>query len=113
MIGPKEVADYTPGFNKIISDFIHRLRSVREPSGSEKENEVCELDNELFKWLFESVAEMLFDRRFGCLEEEINKATQIFLKAVRDFLANEVEVGFLPTWFYKMYKTQKFKKIFP
>ena len=37
MIGPKEVADYTPGFNKIISDFIHRLRSVREPSGSEKE----------------------------------------------------------------------------
>lgn len=112
MLRPKEVADYTPGFNKIIGDFIHRLRSVREPSGSEKENEVCELDNELFKWSFESVAEMLFDKRFGCLEEEINQEAQTFIKAVGDFLANAVEVGFLPTWFYKIYETQKFKKFF-
>ena len=45
MLRPKEVADYTPVFNKIIGNFTHRLQSVREPSGSEKENEVCELDN--------------------------------------------------------------------
>ena len=45
MLRPIEVADYTPGFNKIIGDFTHRLQSVREPSGSEKENEVCECDN--------------------------------------------------------------------
>ena len=112
MLRPKEVADYTPSFNKIIGDFIHRLQSVREPSGSEKENEVCELDNELFKWSFESVAEVLFDKRFGCLEEEINEEAQTFIKAVGDFLANAVEVGFLPNWFYKIYETQKFKKFF-
>ncbi|CAH3131560.1 unnamed protein product [Pocillopora meandrina] len=34
---------------------------IREPSGSEKENEVCELDNRLSKWSFKSVAEVLFD----------------------------------------------------
>ena len=71
MLRPKEVADYASGFNEIITDFIHRLRTVREPSGSEKENEVCDLDNELFKWSFESVAGMLFDKRFGCLEPEV------------------------------------------
>ena len=43
----KEVADYTPDFNKIIGDIGHRLRSVREPSGSERENKVFELDSEL------------------------------------------------------------------
>ena len=32
--------------------------------------------------------------------------------AVGDFLANAVEVGFLPPWFYKIYETQKFKKFF-
>ena len=32
--------------------------------------------------------------------------------AVGYFLANAVEVGFLPPWFYKIYKTQKFKKFF-
>ena len=52
---------------------------------------------------------MLFDKRFGCLEEEINREAQTFIKAVGDFLANAVEVGFLPTWFYKTYVTQKFK----
>ena len=54
----------------------------------------------------------MFDKRFGCLEEEISKEAQTFIKAVGDFLATAVEVGFLPTWFYKVYETQKFKKFF-
>ena len=112
MLRPKEVAEYAPDFNAIITDFIHRLRSVREPSGSEKENEVCELDNELFKWSFESVAEMLFDKRFGCLEAEVNEEAQTFIKAVGEFLSSLLGVGFLPLWFYKIYETQKFKNFF-
>ena len=110
MLRPKEVADYTSGFNEIITDFIHRLRAVREPSGSEKENEICDLDNELFKWSFESVAEILFDKRFGCLEPEINQEAQTFIKAVGDFLYNLIGVGFLPTWFYKIYETEQLKE---
>ena len=112
MLRPKEVADYASGFNEIITDFIHRLRTVREPSGSEKENEVCDLDKELFKWSFESVAEMLFDKRFGCLESEVNKEAQTFIKAVGDILDTIMGVGFLPTWFYKIYETQQFKTFF-
>ena len=111
MLRPKEVADYASGFNEIVTDFIHRLRSVREPSGSEKENEVCDLDNELFKWSFESVAMMLFDKRFGCLEPEVNREAQIFITAVGDFLYNLMGAGFLPTWFYKIYETPQLKKL--
>ncbi len=109
MLRPKEVADYASGFNEIITDFIDRLRTVREPSGSKKENEVCDLDKELFKWSFESVAEMLFDKRFGCLEPEVNKETETFIKAVGDFLYHVIGVGFLPIWFYKIYETKQFK----
>ena len=110
MLRPKQVADYASGFNEIITDFIQRLRTVREPIDSEKANEVCGLDNELFKWSFESVAEMLFDKRFGCLEPQVNKEAQIFIKAVGDFLYNAMAVGFLPVWFYKIYETEQFKK---
>ena len=112
MLQPKEVADYASGFNEIITDFIHRLRTVREPSGSEKENEVCDLDKELFKWSFESVAEMLFDKRFGCLEPEVNKEAQTFIKAVGDILHTIMGTSFLPIWFYKIYETQQFKTFF-
>ncbi|KAL9957728.1 hypothetical protein ACROYT_G034664 [Oculina patagonica] len=112
MLRPKEVADYASGFNEIVTDFIDRLRTVREPRGSEKENEVCDLDKELFKWSFESVAEMLFDKRFGCLEPEVNKEAETFIKAVGDFLHNAIGVGFLPNWFYKIYETKQFKAFF-
>ena len=112
MLRPKQVADYASSFNEIITDFIHRLRTVREPDGSENANEVFGIDNELFKWSFESVAEMLFDKRFGCLEPQVNKEAQIFIKAVGDFLRSAVGVGFLPVWFYKIYETQQFKMFF-
>ena len=44
------------------------------------------------------MAEVLFDERFGCLEEEINKGAQTFIKVVGDFLANAVEVGVVTVW---------------
>ena len=44
------------------------------------------------------MAEVLFDERFGCLEEEINKGAQAFIKVVGDFLANAVEVGIVTVW---------------
>lgn len=52
---------------------IKDIKDIREPPGSEKEYEVLVLDNELFKWSVESVAEVLFEKRFGCLEPEVNK----------------------------------------
>ena len=39
------------------------------------------------------MAEVLFDERFGCVEEEINKGGQTFITVVGDFLANAAEVG--------------------
>ncbi|RMX41956.1 hypothetical protein pdam_00025313 [Pocillopora damicornis] len=51
-------------------------------------------------------------RRCCLTKEEISKEAQTFIKAVGDFLATAVAVGFLPTWFCKVYETQKFKKIF-
>lgn len=109
MLRPKEVSDCAIAFNEIISDFIHRLRSVREPDCSERAFEVCGIDNELFKWSFESVAELLFDKRFGCLEPQVNKEAQIFIKSVGEFLESAISVGLLPTWFYKIYETKRFK----
>ena len=94
--------DHLPALKAVTWHFIHWLRSVREPSGSEKENEVCELDNGLSKWSLKSVEEVLFDERFGCLEEEINKGAQTFIKVVGDFLANAVEVGVVTVWWFKV-----------
>ncbi|XP_068709768.1 25-hydroxyvitamin D-1 alpha hydroxylase, mitochondrial-like [Montipora foliosa] len=112
MLRPKQVADYAAEFNEIITDFIHRLRTIREQSGTDKDNEVRELDNELFKWSFESVAFMLFEKRFGCLEPEVNAEAQTFIKAVGEFLYSTTGVSLWPLWIFKIYETKQFKQLF-
>ena len=55
---------------------------------------------------------MLFDKRFGCLEPQVNEEAQIFIKAVGDFLYSATGVGFLPNRFYKIYETEQLKTFF-
>ena len=112
MLRPKHVAEYAVEFNEIITDFISRLRTIRVQSGTEKANEVFGIDNELFKWSFESVACMLFDKRFGCLEPHVNIEAQTFIKAVGEFLHSATTIGFVPVWIYKIYETENFKQFF-
>ncbi|KAJ7394491.1 hypothetical protein OS493_000305 [Desmophyllum pertusum] len=112
MLRSKEVADYATSFNQIVTAFIERVKNIRESSGSEKEYEVQGLDNELFKWSFESVAEMLFDKRFGCLEPEVNKEAQTFIQATGELLEEMMGSNLYPIWFIKMYEPKQVKKMF-
>ena len=108
ILRPKEVADYVPVFNEIIDDFIPRLRSAR--SCNTAENEVSNLDKELFKWSFESVSHVLFDKRFGVLGDVYNPEAQDFIASVGKFIEAAFQAGFLPVWFYKyIYETRTYK----
>lgn len=110
ILKPREVAEYVSAFNEIITDFIERLHKLRITPGDEMEYEVKDIDNELFKWSFESVAHVLFDRRFGCQNDDVNPDAQDFITSVGGFLSNIVQVGFLPVSFYKIYETKTFKE---
>jgi len=109
ILKPREVAEYLPVFNEIVTDFISRLHSIRAPAGTENEFEVVDLDNELFKWSFESVAHVLFDRRFGCFANEVNPEAQDFIKSVGRFLTSFLDVIFTPVQILKVYETKSFK----
>ena len=110
MLRLKEVTDYTSDFNKIIDNFSDRLRSVREPSRSERENKVFELDNELFKWSFESVAEMR-TKSLVVLRRISTKRHRPSLKPSEIFwrMRSRSVFAFLVL---QIYVTQKFKKFF-
>ena len=63
MLVPTEVANHSSTLNEIVTAFCDRVKNTRECPGSERENEVIGLDEELFKWSFESVAEVVFVHR--------------------------------------------------
>ncbi|KAK3735079.1 hypothetical protein QZH41_002083 [Actinostola sp. cb2023] len=110
ILRPQDVAEHVPVFNDIITDFMTRLDAIRGPAGSDAEHEVKDIDNELFKWSFESVAHVLFDKRFGCLDNEVNLEAQGFIKSIGIFISTATKLNFLPVWVYNFYKTDTFKE---
>ena len=112
MLGPKEVANYFSTLNEIVTAFCDRVKNIRECPGSERENEVVRLDDELFKWSFESVAEVVFDKRFGCFGARVNEDAQAFITAIGQFLEQLTASIFYPIWFLKIYEPTPVKKMF-
>ena len=88
------------------------MKNIRECPGSEREYEVKGLDNELFKWSFESVTEVVFDKRFGCLDAHVNEDAQAFKTAVGAFLEHFTASTFFPIWFVKILEPTPVKKMF-
>lgn len=58
MLRPNHVATYTEGFNQVVTDFVHRLRTIRDKKGGGLK--VPSLDVELFHWSIESMFEWNF-----------------------------------------------------
>ena len=56
MMRPHHVATYTDKFNEVVTDFVVRLKKIREKNGDGQA--IPNLDLELFHWSMES--------KFGC-----------------------------------------------
>ena len=108
MMKPKNVAEYDTAFNEIVTDFITRLEKLRGSHGLE--NEVPFLEKELFKWSFESVSRVLFDERFGSLEDEVKPEVLEFINSVYNFLVTSADIDVQPVWLVKMYRTKMYKQ---
>ena len=108
ILRPKELEFYVPELNKIIDDLVNRLRNLRGSQGLE--NEIPDLENELFKWSFESVSHFLFDRRFHVKGDKPNPHAKSFIDSVRTFLEAVFPAFLVPIWFSKyIYETKSFK----
>ena len=74
--------------------FVARLERLRGSQGVE--NEIPQLEDELFKWSFESVSLVLFDERFGALEDTVKPEVTQFIDAVSNFLHATAHVHVQP-----------------
>lgn len=110
MLKPPEIYQYIPRISDIASEMVFRLSETRNKANDEKAFEVDGLDMELFKWSFETVADFLFDRRFGCLTGQPPEKSIAFIKAIGTFLDNVLPVTVFPVKLHSYFKTEYFKK---
>ena len=109
MLRPKEVEVYVPLFNEIVADFVQRLRKIRGTEGT-VQDEIPNLRQELFKWSFEAVSLVLFDQRFGCLQDEMNAEALDFITAVQNFLDSAPHMEVFPEWVYRAIPVKRYRQ---
>lgn len=81
LLVPGEIHKYTRGMNAVALDFVYRLKQQRQPGNEE----VKELDKELFRWAMESIGTVLFEERIGCLQPEASKLSEDFIENLQGF----------------------------
>lgn len=96
MLKIKEANMYAPTIQEVVTDLIKRIYFLRENQG--QGTMVCNVTNELYKFGFEGICSILFEKRLGCLQENIPEETKRFIKAVGDMLTLSEIVIFLPKW---------------
>ncbi|XP_035532538.1 cytochrome P450 [Morone saxatilis] len=80
MLKPKHVLSYANTINEVVTDFTERVAWLRETSG--RGVMVNDLTAELYKFAFEGICSVLFERRMGCLNEMVPEKTQKFIFSV-------------------------------
>uniref|UniRef100_K1RVD6 Cytochrome P450 10 n=1 Tax=Magallana gigas TaxID=29159 RepID=K1RVD6_MAGGI len=100
----KEVLDFCTDMDKVAEDFISHLNIFRNP-----QNEIVDLEKQLFKWSMESIGTFLFDSRFGALGPSPPKETQDFVEHLQGFFKQMQPLMFnFP--FYKIFPTRTWKQ---
>ncbi|XP_068602195.1 sterol 26-hydroxylase, mitochondrial [Brachionichthys hirsutus] len=96
MLLPKDAAQYGDTLNDVVTDFISRMRFLRQRSRTG--DLVTNVANEFYRFSLEGIASILFETRLGCLEKQIPAGTQEFINAISKMFSNNFFVAVAPKW---------------
>ncbi|XP_029968579.1 sterol 26-hydroxylase, mitochondrial [Salarias fasciatus] len=96
LLHPKDSAQYDGVINEVVTDFIKKIRYLRQcsPTG----DVVTDLANEFYLFSLEGIAAILFETRLSCLEKEIPAGTQEFINAIALMFTNSMAAHIMPKW---------------
>ncbi|XP_071959483.1 1,25-dihydroxyvitamin D(3) 24-hydroxylase, mitochondrial-like [Antedon mediterranea] len=111
LLRPKEISLFINPMHGVSADTLERLKSLRPKNGLNKDI-VPDLEEELFRWSFESACTVFFDKRLGILDRslpKIHEEIDEFVYAFQNVLATTADIMFKPYSIQKMLKTKSYK----
>ncbi|XP_072902205.1 cytochrome P450 isoform X1 [Hemitrygon akajei] len=99
LLKPKEVSNYSPAINKVVTDFMTKMCWLRQTQGGGLM--VYDISNQLYNFAFEGICTILFETRMGCLEETIPEETQKFIASVFEMFYCSALIIFFPKAMWK------------
>ncbi|XP_077865314.1 cytochrome P450 27C1-like [Saccoglossus kowalevskii] len=105
MLRPKHVSSYTGILNDVSLDLVSRFRDIRDEN-----QKIPKIDNELYKWAFESVCSVLFETRMGCLGNKVPADTQKFIAAITQMFVSQGWLFVLPLALHRNLKSKPYTR---
>ncbi|MEQ2237190.1 hypothetical protein ILYODFUR_020713 [Ilyodon furcidens] len=96
MLHPRDSAQYCGVINEVVTDFIKGIKQLRQASPTE--DLVPDISNRFYLFSLEGIASILFEKRLGCLRNEIPAGTEEFINSIAQMFSNSMPVAIFPKW---------------
>ncbi|XP_029468909.1 1,25-dihydroxyvitamin D(3) 24-hydroxylase, mitochondrial isoform X2 [Rhinatrema bivittatum] len=82
LMKPTEVMKLDTKINEVLGDFMQRMDSLCDRNG-----QIEDLSYELNKWSLESICLVLYEKRFGLLQQNVGEEALNFIKAIKTMMS--------------------------
>ncbi|XP_075997144.1 1,25-dihydroxyvitamin D(3) 24-hydroxylase, mitochondrial [Genypterus blacodes] len=103
LMKPTEVVKLDRKINQVLMDFVGRIGKVNV------DGKIEDLYFELNKWSFETICLVLYDKRFGLLQEKVNEEAMNFITAVKTMMSTFGVMMVTPVELHKSLNTKTWK----
>ncbi|XP_060925814.1 1,25-dihydroxyvitamin D(3) 24-hydroxylase, mitochondrial [Limanda limanda] len=100
LMKPTEVVKLDRKINQVLEDFVSRIGQINV------NGKIEDLYFELNKWSFETICLVLYDKRFGLLQEEVNEEAMNFITAVKTMMSTFGMMMVTPVEIHKCLNTK-------
>uniref|UniRef100_A0A8C9YQZ7 Cytochrome P450, family 24, subfamily A, polypeptide 1 n=1 Tax=Sander lucioperca TaxID=283035 RepID=A0A8C9YQZ7_SANLU len=100
LMKPTEVVKLDRKINEVLVDFVGRIGQINVSGKIE------DLYFELNKWSFETICLVLYDKRFGLLQEKVNEEAMNFITAVKTMMSTFGMMMVTPVELHKSLNTK-------
>ncbi|XP_030068698.1 1,25-dihydroxyvitamin D(3) 24-hydroxylase, mitochondrial isoform X2 [Microcaecilia unicolor] len=104
LMKPTEVEKLDKKINEVLVDFMLRMDSLCDQNG-----QIPDLSCELNKWSFESICLLLYEKRFGLLQQTVGEDALKFIKAIKTMMSTFGMMMVTPVELHKSLNTKIWK----
>ncbi|KAG3262263.1 cholesterol side-chain cleavage enzyme, mitochondrial [Ictidomys tridecemlineatus] len=107
MMAPEVLKNFVPMLEAVAQDFIGVLnkRVKQQKSG----NFSGDISDDLFRFAFESITNIIFGERLGMLEEIVDPEAQKFIDAIYQMFHTSVPMLSLPPELFRLFRTKTWR----
>ncbi|XP_011380364.1 cholesterol side-chain cleavage enzyme, mitochondrial isoform X1 [Pteropus vampyrus] len=107
VMAPEAMKNFVSLLDPVSRDFVSILHRRIEQQGSGKFS--GDFSNDLFRFAFESITNVIFGERLGMLEEIVDPESQQFIDAVYQMFHTSVPMLMLPPDLFRLFKTKTWR----